>query len=136
MSKNCMMTGMASQASLCRARAADALPGCPSPWAAMRLRTTARLAAAAHTVRVCLSCSGEVVVRAACFYGGAARQGARLEYLVTSLLPSNTGVVPTACFTTQLLFRMLGINLKRLLRFLSAAGPSPSRNLRTANVHA
>jgi len=39
--------------------------------------------------------------------------------------------VPTACFTTQLLFRMLGISLKRLLRFLSAAGPSPSRNLRT-----
>lgn len=38
-------------------------------------------------------------------------------------------MVPTACFTTQLDLRMLGMSLKRLLRFLSAAGPSPSRNL-------
>ena len=45
------------------------------------------------------------------------------------MLPSSTGVVPTACFTTQEDFRMLGMSLKRLLRRLSAAAPSPSRNL-------
>lgn len=57
---------------------------------------------------------------------------AHRKYLVTSLLPSSTGVVPTACFTTQEDFRMLGMSLKRLLRRLSAAAPSPSRNLRQA----
>lgn len=51
---------------------------------------------------------------------------------MTSLLPSSTGVVPTACLTTQEDFRMLGMSLKRLLRRLSAAAPSPSRNLRQA----
>ena len=54
---------------------------------------------------------------------------AHLKYLVTSLFPSRTGVVPTACLTTQLLRMMWGMSLKRLLRFLSAARPSPSRNL-------
>mmetsp|Transcript_385 Transcript_385/g.1137 ORF Transcript_385/g.1137 Transcript_385/m.1137 type:complete len:239 (-) Transcript_385:2515-3231(-) len=52
-----------------------------------------------------------------------------LKYLVTSLLPSSTGVVPTACFTTQEDLMMCGMSLNRALRRRAASWPFPPRNL-------
>ena len=53
---------------------------------------------------------------------------ARLKYLVTSLLPRSTGVVPTACLMIQLAWMTLGISLNRASRSRWLSGPS-HRNL-------
>ncbi len=53
---------------------------------------------------------------------------AHLKYRVTSLLPSSTGVVPTACLMIQLAWMTLGMSLKRASRSLWLSGPS-HRNL-------
>jgi hypothetical protein len=55
-------------------------------------------------------------------------KAARLKYLVASLLPSSTGVVPTACLMIQLAWTTLGMSLKRLSRSAWQSGPS-HRNL-------
>jgi len=53
---------------------------------------------------------------------------ARLKYRVTSLLPSSTGVVPTACLMIQLAWMTLGMSLNRVSRSRWLSGPS-HRNL-------